>query len=496
MRKISLITVMLFSLGSTSVFAQNYYVKPDGNNNSDGRSHATAWKTVSKVNSYSFNTGDDVYFLSGGKWMNEQLVVDWAGSSTNPVVIGSYYMNNGNETVGVLSGKSKPTFDENWPASGTIISSTDYYTGLILVKAKYVTIQDLRISNSIKNGVQLGSGGYSIVNRVDTDVTAAAGIRIFTNNNIVKNSTVRESSLGKKLGQWPGGSYPACIVVVGNTHNIIEKNYIYDCYGEGIGFYKTGADHNIARDNTIIGTKPAGIYIDRGNYNIAERNIISGTTDTKYWEGSGIGPGMAVNTEGGGQHSKAGGSAIGNIFRNNLISYMETCLWVGAMATGEGRSGVEFVGNTCVGTKTFVAGNAKGDRVDKVIVKNNIFHQAVNSDSCAASDSSAYIFDNNLWPVKQSNSTCQGSNDVIGDPQLNRTSGWRTLSSSNRPDVTDFTPKEGSIALLKGVSHGSLGTDYHNNKRPSSPTLGAIELSPTLKILQAPTGVVFSVVNN
>jgi len=492
----SLITLLIVSLGATSAFAKNYYVKPGGSDSNDGLSHATAWKSVSKVNSFGFNTGDDVYFLSGGKWMNQQLNVDWSGTTSNRAVIGAYYMNSGNEIVGVPAGTKKPTFDENWPASGATITTADYYSGLIDVRGDHVTVQDVRISNSIKNGVVLQKPYNNIiVDGIETDVTAATGVRTYGANSIIRNSTIVRAASGHGLKYWKG-TWPACVYIVAKENNIVENNRIYDCYGEGIGVYRKGANNNIIRNNTVIGAKAVGIYIDQGSYNIVENNIVAGTSDSKYWKKStSVGPGLGVNTENIGSN---GGEAIGNIFRNNLIAYSSTCLWVGAQ-TGRDvalRSGVEFIGNTCVGADYAISAAAAGDRVDKVTVKNNIFHQITNPDSCQVNDANAYTFNNNVWPTRQSNSICQGNNDAIGDPKLNKTKGWRALNVGNMPSEKDFTPAFDSISKSLGAKIINLTEDFKREKRPDTPSAGAIEVSPISILLSTPSGISFQVLSN
>ena len=80
--------------------ATDYYVKNGGNNNSDGKSDATAWATISKVNSTALLPGDIVYFRCGDRW-RETLEVPGSGSSNayikftkygeglNPKIVGS-----------------------------------------------------------------------------------------------------------------------------------------------------------------------------------------------------------------------------------------------------------------------------------------------------------------------------------------------------------------------------------------------------------------------
>src|SRR5690349_17841176 len=45
--------------------AATYYVSPTGNDSADGKSPATAWKTIARVNNNDFNAGDRVLFQGG-----------------------------------------------------------------------------------------------------------------------------------------------------------------------------------------------------------------------------------------------------------------------------------------------------------------------------------------------------------------------------------------------------------------------------------------------
>ncbi len=48
-----------------------YYVSPAGKDTNNGKSPETPWKTLNKVNSYSFKSGDVVYFQCGGLWRGQ-----------------------------------------------------------------------------------------------------------------------------------------------------------------------------------------------------------------------------------------------------------------------------------------------------------------------------------------------------------------------------------------------------------------------------------------
>ena len=50
------------------IFGDTYYVSNNGNDSADGKTTATAWKTLSRVNSASLKEGDAVLFERGGLW--------------------------------------------------------------------------------------------------------------------------------------------------------------------------------------------------------------------------------------------------------------------------------------------------------------------------------------------------------------------------------------------------------------------------------------------
>ncbi|MGY0035254.1 hypothetical protein [Pedobacter sp. NJ-S-72] len=67
----------------------SYYVDPFGDDNSNGTSPATAWKTISKINTQTFLPGDLLLFKSGGSWSgNLQLL--GSGTAEAPIVIDQY----------------------------------------------------------------------------------------------------------------------------------------------------------------------------------------------------------------------------------------------------------------------------------------------------------------------------------------------------------------------------------------------------------------------
>jgi hypothetical protein len=70
-------------LYATSSEAATYYVRNGGSDSADGRSDATAWASLDKVNNFSFASGDQVLLREGDRWVGLHTI-DWAGTSPRP----------------------------------------------------------------------------------------------------------------------------------------------------------------------------------------------------------------------------------------------------------------------------------------------------------------------------------------------------------------------------------------------------------------------------
>jgi len=67
----------------------SYYVDATLGDDSNPGTQSQPWKTISKVNSSSFNPGDKIYFKRGEVW-REQLTVPSSGEEGNPITFGAY----------------------------------------------------------------------------------------------------------------------------------------------------------------------------------------------------------------------------------------------------------------------------------------------------------------------------------------------------------------------------------------------------------------------
>lgn len=149
---------------STSGANTSYYIdNVNGNDNNDGKSQATAWKTLGKVNSVTFAAGNQILFKAGGSWSN-QLHPLGSGASGSPIIVSSY------------GSGPRPLIQGNGVANGTVY----------LNNQQYWEIRNLEITNYLSTE----EGGISLsaweTNNTNNFANAATPQAEASNSNAVK----------------------------------------------------------------------------------------------------------------------------------------------------------------------------------------------------------------------------------------------------------------------------------------------------------------------
>ena len=87
MKKLLVVPILLLSL---TLGATNYYVKTGGNDGLAGTSDATAWATLTKVQSSTFSAGDSILFRRGDTFRGSLYRNNEDGTPTNWIYWGAY----------------------------------------------------------------------------------------------------------------------------------------------------------------------------------------------------------------------------------------------------------------------------------------------------------------------------------------------------------------------------------------------------------------------
>jgi len=103
---------------SVSAFATTYYVSSQGSDVADGKTPATAWQTMARVNTAPLKPGDTVLFRRGDAWRGQ--LVPRSGDSSGYITYGAY----GVGDKPVLLGSIKKSRPGDWRDEGRNIWST------------------------------------------------------------------------------------------------------------------------------------------------------------------------------------------------------------------------------------------------------------------------------------------------------------------------------------------------------------------------------------
>ena len=250
--------ILISSQAEVSAAGTTYYVDSvSGNDSNNGTSISTAWKTLAKVNSITFQAGDSILFKAGCYWSG-QLKPQGSGAAGSPIVADKYGTG------------EKPIID------GAGASCTVELNG-----QQYWEFNNLHVKNYTTDLSQLRMGFYFH----GTD----CGIM---NHIYIKNCDIGEI-VSRGTNYWGGshegmGTFSGCLVmrIFGNTTQtkyndiVIEDNYFYD--GDRNAIYMVDSpwknfksSNVVIRNNTVENMPGDGFCICACDGAIIENNSMN-----------------------------------------------------------------------------------------------------------------------------------------------------------------------------------------------------------------------------
>lgn len=471
-----------------SAHAATFYVSNGGDDSADGRSPATAWASIAKVNSQSFSAGDSVLFEEGGVWKGTQLKIAWSGTSAKPAIVGSYYVDGGSAKVGFRT--TRPTIDGNHQIP------SDRFGALVLVSGDRVRVQDLAIVNSEGRGITFdGAESGEAVNLYLSDTFDSAIKFLNSPNGLVVNSQVTEAA---RVFRETGGAWAAAIAAVGSKGMTFRGNRVWHVYGEGINVNHGSADATIEQ-NFVFGARAVGLYADASPNPTIRYNIVVGTADSTYWRnGDAVGGGIVLNNEN--YHYKnglGGGTQTKNAkIYDNLVAY-----------TGEGiglwgqYSGSSF-DNTLIYNNTLVDNNVQFDVIKDVPMPGSQFINNILLSLSSGTSDVKVVGTRGL--TAKSNYFSQGDpGGALSDPgnkyeglKLARMDGWRTFTEAKSVSWQDFRVAPGAPTIGAGdptpmetaTSDDSFDKDFNRKPHNAPPDMGATRFDLLKRIPGRPGG--------
>ncbi|CAN7719057.1 right-handed parallel beta-helix repeat-containing protein [Paenibacillus sp. LjRoot56] len=305
---------LLIVLLPATVFAANttYYVDAgNGSDSNNGTSTATAWKTLTKVNSTTFQPGDRILFEAGNTWVG-QLYPKGSGTSGSPIIIDQYgtgakpkFQGQGAVKATVYLYNQQYWEIHNLDISNQTTSSVGDLRGVHITGADIGTLNYFRLDglnvhdvsgevNWIGGDVADNATGITfqtgwdrskrtggIVFDMSTNVLApaAATIKSKFNDVVISNSSIKDTSFGGIIfKQYTGDGkdnngnpsvsvgwgvrssasdtnwYPFTNITIKNNF-ISQANTIYGCNG----IYMTDVKGGLIESNVVAAAGTSGI---------------------------------------------------------------------------------------------------------------------------------------------------------------------------------------------------------------------------------------------
>jgi len=133
MRRLTRFSAMLLLACTTPALATDYYLHAtDGNDDNLGTEPSQAWQSIEKVNSSSFNSGDNIYFARSETFRGE-LLFNSSGTAEQPITISAYGEGEKPQILGSSARNAQTDWIVDPDSNGTLWHTTHATVGSELV---------------------------------------------------------------------------------------------------------------------------------------------------------------------------------------------------------------------------------------------------------------------------------------------------------------------------------------------------------------------------
>jgi hypothetical protein len=242
MTRLKLLAVLVVTIIFTSAsFAATYYVDAQyGSDSNSGTSSSSPWKSISKVNSFTFKPGDSILFKRGATW-KETLNVRQNGTSSAQITFSAY----GSGNLPVIDGSLSRSY------------------GIYVSGRSYVTIKYFKIQNTKHGAVYITSSSRITVRDSEMYITGRAGVFLQESSYITVAKCKMTTPATFYNVQTDG------IYAQRNSYSTFDGNHIVisnqhtDQHCDAIQFYQESnatVKNNYVEQNNTKGGNAQGIY--------------------------------------------------------------------------------------------------------------------------------------------------------------------------------------------------------------------------------------------
>lgn len=443
-------------LCATSAEAATYYVRNGGNDSADGKSHATAWASLSKVNGYAFAAGDRVLLHEGDRWVGT-VNVDWPGTATDRSVLGAYYLDGATPVRGYRT--ARPIIDgEDRLPSGP-------YDPLVAVTAARVRVENLRVQNSEGRGIGIVSVNEAEVFGCSVSNTFGASIHVLkSTGSRVENNFTTVAGIGNKETGVPWG---ASIDIPKSTSTVVRNNTLSEVWGEGINAH-SGSQYTLIENNRLFGVRAVGIYSDGAPDTTIRRNIVLGTSNSAWWRGgNSVGAGIALNNEvyhypaGGGSQSVSVQTQRAKVY-DNLVAYTSSGIAFWGHLAESSFNDVLVYNNTLVDNNIQLYVMNKPHPGAK-LMNNILLSLSSGTKDVEGTALGGMLAKNNYFSQGNPGGDYVNAGNRFTGLKIAKMSGWRALTSIDQVSWRDFVQSSGSAGIGAGDDEPRRTSNTTNN---------------------------------
>jgi hypothetical protein len=239
--------------------AATYYVSPHGRDVADGRSPATAWATVGRVDGARLAPGDRVLFEGGATFSGRTLEARSSGTSARPIVFGAY--GSGRATIENHAGAVALAPGVSWVRFTRLRLSSEGAAAPVLRSASVgpgsrgIVVDGCLITGTGGAGVsspQHSDASWTIRDSTIVD-TGDSGIIALGSRFAIERNRIEHTGWSTRIPWAKHGVYAK------GPRIRVEGNTIVGFTGDGVSLRFAG---DVARGNTIRGG-PIGVgYFD------------------------------------------------------------------------------------------------------------------------------------------------------------------------------------------------------------------------------------------
>ncbi len=507
-----LVTLCLISV-SYAVKATNYYINSaEGDDLNKGTTRNQAFKSTKPFSTIALQPGDSILFAKGQRFVGMLSIVNVSGTSTQPIVIGSYaYKKN----------KKKPVLDAGDALNALLIQNAAFIKvsgieftavqpyqynsattaaelrcGILITMTKDEVYENIQVSDVIVHDVYYNKPGFtrSAAETKSANGTQSYGwgIRVINNTKlgklrlvkIIKAEVYNVSHTGVKATATTNGiqqlEIAECKVYQtggpgmqfsGVTDGHIHHNQIHHSgstadsrnWGRGSGLWTWGCSNILIEHNRFEHANgpgdSAGIHIDFNCNDVIVQYNLSANNAGGFCEilGNNYNCAYRYNISINDGHRVKGENGA---FQEGKIFWLSG--YQGNEKKNAGPYNSYFYNNTVYVAKGIIPKVAVSSSTKGVFIANNIFYFETAGKMVAGDQKKVevdgagipnVVFKNNLYLSKDnwpSDSPLQDTAAIIGDPSFKKKAGLA---------MKDYTPTNKSLIQDKGISIQPIPND-------------------------------------